>query len=514
MTPSLGPLLLVSIVSVPILAGQETVYPDPAPPKFEVAPSGAAEPEALPFDRLTFHAPPKPLAPNAVTADWPRLLGPTDDVTTPERPLLKTFPASGPAKVWEVVKGAGYTAPAIVGARLVIFHALEGQETVECLEAETGRRFWSQSYPISYEDRLGYANGPRGGPVIAEGRVITLGVTSVLSCLDLPTGQVLWRRDLAAEFRVPQEFFGHGATPLIHQGRLYVNVGGKGEKIDETENRRERLRKLATPGLCVACFDLATGGLLWGVDDEWGASYAAPMLTSLHGQPRLLVFAGGESNPATGGLLCLDPANGRVLERFPWRADMYTSVNATSPLVIPGRNRVFLTTAYPKGKPLGGVMLEFDAEGKAREVWRSSKLACHWMNPVLIDGHLYAIDGETEAAAQLVCVNAESGAEVWRNEITWEADMGGRSYRLSILRASLLRADGAVLCLGETGSLHWLDLSPTGVKETARAQLWLAPHTWSAPAVSRGLLYVAQHESGQDGGPQRFVCYDLRGTGP
>jgi hypothetical protein len=77
--------------------------------------------------------------------------------------------------------------------------------------------------------------------------------------------------------------------------------------------------------------------------------------------------------------------------------------------------------------------------------------------------------------------------------------------------ASLLDVDGSTLCLGETGSLHWLDLSPTGCKELTRAQLWIAPHTWSLPVVSRGLLYVCQHDRDQvDGTPQRFVCYDLR----
>ncbi len=497
-----------------VMAQAPAAFPDPAPPEVHPVASGGVVPEPQAFDRLTFHAAPKPLSPRAVTSDWPRLLGPADNATSPETSLLKTFPPDGPAKVWEVSKGEGYTSPAIVGDRLVIFHALDGQETLECLHPETGRRYWSHSYPISYEDRLGYANGPRGGPVVADNRVVTLGVTSVLSCTDLVSGQVVWRRDLAAEFQVPQEFFGHGSTPLIHDGRLYVNVGGKGEKIDGTEDRRERARKLATPGLCVGAFDLGTGKLIWGMKDEWGSSYAAPILTTLHGQQRLLVFAGGESDPATGGLLCLDPADGRVVDRFPWRADMYTSVNASTPVVVPGKNRVFVTTAYPKGAPIGGIMLEYDAAGKAHEVWQSNRLACHWMNPLLIDGHLYAIDGETEAASQLVCVNADNGKEVWRTEITWEASVGGRNYRLSILRASLLQVDGAVLCLGETGSLHWLDLTPAGAKETGRAQLWLAPHTWSTPAVSRGLLFVAQHEQGQDGTPQRYVCYDLRASSP
>lgn len=467
------------------------------------------EPQA--FDRLKFHSAPQPLSAKAETSDWPRMLGPTDDAKSPETHLIHDWGAAGPKKVWEVAKGDGYTSPSIVGDYCVIFHALDDKEIVECLHRETGRRYWAFDYPISYQDRLGYANGPRGSPVIADGCVVTLGVTSMLHCLDLKTGAVRWKHDLAAEYLVPQEFFGHGSTPLILGGKVYVNVGGKGEKIDGNESQQDRMKKLASPGVCVAAYDLASGKELWQVKDDWGASYANPVMATLHGAQRLLVFAGGESNPVTGGLLCIDPADGKVYERFFWRADMYTSVNASSPVVIPGRNRVFVTTAYPKGKPIGGAMIEFDEKWKACEIWRNNKIACHWMTPIYRDGYLYAIDGETERLSRLVCVDAETGEDVWHTEVTWQLPIQGQNYNFSILRASLLDVDGSTLCLGESGSLHWLELSPKGCKELVRSQLWIAPHTWSLPVVSHGLLYVAQHDRDQvDGTPQRFVCYDLR----
>jgi len=460
--------------------------------------------------RLSFHAAPAALSTEAVTADWPRMLGPLDNAASPETRLLKSWPAEGPKRVWEIAKGDGYTAPSIVGSDCVLFHAIDKQETIECVQAETGAAKWSVSYPIEYQDRLGYANGPRGSATLSAGRVLTLGVTSMLHCLDLASGKVLWKKDLRAEYQVPQEFFGHGSTPLVWQGLVIVNVGGKAEAIGEFEDKSERNRKLASAGVCVAAFDLKTGAEKWRYLDEWGSSYASPIVAKLHGKERLLVFAGGESDPAIGGLLCLDPKDGTRLDRVAWRADMYTSVNATTPVVIPDKNRVLVTTAYPKGIPIGALMLEFNEAGKSKELWRSEKLACHWMQPIYVAGHLYAIDGETERQAELVCVNTETGKEVWRKEHQWTVSSDGRDYKLGLMRASLLQVDGATLCLGETGSLHWLELSPQGMKEIARSQLWLAPHTWSLPVVSRGLLYVAQHEPGQDGKGPRFICYDLR----
>ncbi len=478
----------------------------------------AREPAA--FDRLTFHAEPVALAEGAVTSDWPRLLGPGDDAHSPERPLLKGFPEGGPSKVWEVAVGEGYAAPAIAEGRVVLFHALEGRETIECLHPETGRRFWSHDYEIQYRDRYGFANGPRGSPVIAGGVVVTLGVTSQLTALDLASGELLWQRDLRAECRVPQDFFGHGSTPLIHGGRVFVQVGGKLEVIDGSETRRERSAKLATAGVSVAAFDLKTGKPVWELKHAWGASYASPVMAELHGREKLLVFAGGESNPPTGGLLCIDPESGRLESEFAWRADDYISATASSPTVIPGRNRVFVSTCYPKGKPLGGVMLEYDDAFQPKEVWHSAKIGTHWMTAVHHEGHLYAVDGERENNSRLVCVDAETGGEAWAEELTWQdAELGtllGRSGPVTVgfFRGSLLRVDGAFLALGELGTLMWLDLSPQGCVIRQQVPLFHAVNTWSLPAVSRGLLYVCQHAEGivvSEASVPRVICYDLRG---
>ncbi len=470
------------------------------------------------FDRLTFHAEPKPLSKDSTTSDWPRVLGPTDDAISPETHLLKTWPAGEPKPVWEVAMGEGYNSPAISGDFCVIFHALDGKEVIECLQRETGKRFWSHDYPISYQDRYGFGNGPRGSPVIADGVVLTYGVTCELRALDLKTGKLLWKHDLRTEMHVPQDFFGAGGTPLILDGKVILNVGGKKAPIEDSEGLRDRKERLAEAGVSVAAFDLKSGEIVWKIEDAWGASYASPIPAKLHGQTKVLVYAGGESDPATGGLMCIDPASGKLHSKFAWRDDEYIQAIGTSPVVIPERNRAFITTAYPKGRPLGGAMVEYDAELQPKEVWTSKKLGVHWMNPVYHDGHLYAIDGETEPKSRLVCVNADTGAEVWEDRIEWEdaefSRQTGRANptRFSILRASLLKADGAFLCLGEIGSLHWLDLSPAGAKVIAQAQPFYALNTWSLPALSHGLLYVRQQQKDlmQKTG-ERIICLDLRG---
>jgi outer membrane protein assembly factor BamB len=442
----------------------------------------AAEP-----GNVTVHRAPGPVPAGAVTSDWPRFLGPTDDATSPETGLIDSFGPEGPPLVWEVEKGDSYTCPSIVGDRLVLFDNVADTDRVDCRDPETGTLLWSHAYPCRYRDRYGYGTGPRASPVIADGRVFTLSATSVLHALDLATGAVRWKRDLGADYAPGPFFFGHGPTPLVHQGKVIVPLGGEG-------------------GVAVAAFDAATGETVWETRHEWPASYASPVLGTFHGEPAVLVFAGGDSDPPTGGLLRIRPDDGQLVDAFPWRSTKYESVNASTPVRLPG-NRVLLSETYTEG----AVLLEYGADGKATPVWTAPELKLHWMTPVAWEGHLYAFTGRNEPDAGLDAWNLATGERAWREEWFWKRPVGDRTFGWSLFRGSLLRADGKWFALGEMGTLAILDLTPEGGKIRCQAELFAAAQTWTLPALRHGLLYVVQNQRDlATGAPPRLRCYDLR----
>lgn len=433
------------------------------------------------------HRAPKPLATDAVTHDWTSFLGPTHDAVSSETRLSRALP---PPLVWELPKGTGYASPAVAGDLLVFVHRQRDQEIVECLRAETGAAIWQFRYPTAFEDRYGYNNGPRSSPVIDGPRVFIVGAEGKLHCLDLASGRVVWKRDLRAEYKVPQDFFGTASTPLVEGRLLVVNVGAPG-------------------GPCVAAFDTATGREVWRAGKEWGPSYASPVPANLHGKRRVFVFAGGDSNPPTGGLLCIDPANGKVDFSFPWRSKSYESVNAACPVVF--GNHVLVSASYRAGAAL----IEVQPDFTHRLVWSTQQFALHFNTPIYRDGYLYGFDGRNEPDASLACVEASSGKIVWREAAEWTEKVESRgTVREQVLgtyRGSLLGADGQFLCLGEFGHLLWLELTPKGYKETSRAWLFAARESWARPVLSRGLLYVVQNTRDLVRGTQaRLVCYDLR----
>ena len=441
--------------------------------------------------KFKFHREAKPLSPQAVTSDWPRFNGPNDDAICRESLIELGWANGSPSLLWEAEKGDGYASPAIAEGKLVMFHRFRGDEVIEARDAGNGSLLWRHSYPVVYEDRYGYLNGPRASPVIAFGHVYLLGVTACLTCLDLTTGEVCWKRNLGEEFDIPQNFFGKGSNPLIVEKTLIINVGGS--------------QKRSVIGL-----DLKTGQTKWVTKDEWGASYSSPRKTVIHRREVCLVFAGGESRPSTGGLLVIDPQDGTKLSRFPWRSKSYESVNAVPPIPL-GKNRVYLSECYEKGS----VILQFDDQFNAHEIWQDSSLNIHWMTPVVSGSFLYGVSGRHQRGAQVYCLDFNEGVLKWHQPISWSQVVNERDLDLQLFRGSLLKIgveSNHFIGLSEFGSLVSLKLSPLGWELISKAQLFFAPGTWTLPAVSQGLLYVMQNEKDRmTGEGARLLCYDLRG---
>lgn len=430
---------------------------------------------------------PKPLPQGAVTHDWTSFLGPTHNARSTETRLSRTLPAP---LLWEFTRGTGYTSPAIAGSRLVFVHRLGDEEVVECLHPGTGAAQWQFRYPTTFQDRYGYNNGPRSSPVINEDRVYTMGAEGQLHCLGLESGQQVWTRDLRTEYQVSQDFFGTASTPLVEGRVLIVNVGAPG-------------------GPCVVGLDLATGREVWRAGTQWGPSYASPVPAVIHGERRVFVFAGGESQPPAGGLMSIDPATGNVDFEFPWRSRTFESVNASCPVVFD--NKVFISASYRAGSALLEILPDFTP----RTLWTTREFGLHFSTAIYQDGYLYGFEGRNEPDASLACLDVNTGAVAWREILEWTEtfQLRGttRQQLMGPYRGSLLAVDGQFLCLGEFGHLLWLDLSSTGYTEVSRSWLFASRETWALPVLSRGLLYVAQNlrDTLNDTTP-RLLCYDLR----
>jgi outer membrane protein assembly factor BamB len=425
-----------------------------------------------------------------VSEDWPAFLGPRRDGHTRETHLATRWPPEGPPLVWELAVGRGFSAPVVAEGRLVFSHRQGTEIHLDCLEPETGRRFWRWTVLTRYRDRYISNDGPRSTPAIAGRHVYVHGLEGELACLELATGRLVWRRNTCADFGIPLDFFGVVASPLVHGELLIQNLG--------------------SPGPCVAAFERSTGELRWGAGPEWGPSCASPVLARVGGRERLFVLAGGESRPPTGGLVVLDPASGRVEHEYPFRSRTYESVIGSSP--VAAGERVFVSAAYNTGS----ACLEATAEGGFRELWTDRHIGLQFSSAIHADGFLHLVDGVADRTGALVTLDPASGKVLARTELAWEEtlmrDGEGSTLAFTVGEGSLLHADGKLLCLGDNGHLLWLAAGPQGAEVLARAWLFRANESWTPPVVVRGLLYVRQTKAERFGdAPPRLLCYDLRG---
>ena len=426
------------------------------------------------------------LLPMVVFSDWPQFLGPGRDGKT----TMDNFPESVTdlEEFWKAPRGESYSAPSIADGKLIHHFRLKDMECIECRNAFSGELLWSDLYPASYRDRFNYLSGPRSSPAIKDGLVYTLGAQGIFSCHQLADGKLIWRRNLVADYSVSTEFFGFATSPLIEGDTVVLNLGMK---------------------KCIAAFDRFAGEERWVSGDQWGRSYASPIATTVRGKRVLLIFAGGESSPSVGGLLCLDPRSGKIHDRFSWRSPKHASVNASTPVV--SGNRVFISSSYD----VGGVMLEIQPDLTFREVYRTKAYSSHWATPILVGGYLYGFSNN-----KLVCMNWETGERIWRNVPkvgnaafqTLEGRQGGANkYRPppgldGFGIGNLIYVNDRFLCLGENGLLAWLKLSPEGCEILSWTRLFNADQTWTAPIVSKGRIYICQNlpEIGKSG--SRLIC--------
>lgn len=156
--------------------------------------------------------------------------------------------------------------PLVADGRVYQHARQEGHEVVWCLDLKTGDILWRKSYRVPYNmpgPGQRHGNGPNSNPALADGRLFTMSITGILSAWAMDSGSLLWRRDYADRFRRTYPEWGHSTSPLVDGDQVVVHFGG------------------APSGVLVA-LDAATGDEVW-TEGEDGACHASPILVEIEG---------------------------------------------------------------------------------------------------------------------------------------------------------------------------------------------------------------------------------------
>lgn len=422
----------------------------------------------------TVFAAPAPSAP-AGGQDWPQWRGAKRDGIWRETGIVEKFGGATIPLKWSVPVGAGYGSPTVAAGRVYLsdFTKETSSERVQCFDWRTGALLWSVSYPCSYSD-ITYEAGPRAAVTVHEGRAYALGATGHLHCLDAVTGEILWRRDLKADYRIRMPRWGIAAHPLVEGDLVITQIGGADEA-------------------CVVALDRRTGAERWkAFPDE--ASYAPPIAIEQAGR-RLVVMALGYR------LVAFEPADGTVR----WTHDQPKS---SWPIAIPAPSvhgdLMFFATAHA-----GSYLYRLAADRPAVEVvWERGRRprtddTLHPVipDPLVMNGLVIGVQTDGE----LRCLDLMTGKRQWE---TVEPMPKAWHATLHLIRAG--ESGDRAWLFTEQGNLILAQLTAAGYRELTRARL-LEPTleqgprgravTWAHPAFAYRHVFARSD--------RELVCADL-----
>ena len=175
-----------------------------------------------------------------------------------------------------------------------------------------------------------------------------------------------------------------------------------------------------------------------------------------------------------------DPANGRVLWRYPWIGDQ---PKVPQPVPI-GADKVLIASGYGIGCMLLDIKAGPDGELSASEAWKkhSLKLKPKFTNVVLHEGFVYGLDD----GRSLVCLDLARGERKWQ---------GGHYGHGQILLVGDL-----LLVQSEEGDVALVEATPKRYRELTRFKA-IEGKTWNNPALAGRYLLVRNAEEA--------ACYEL-----
>jgi outer membrane protein assembly factor BamB len=377
-------------------------------------------------------------APASATAEWPQWRGPNRDGIAAGVAAPSVWPKELKPG-WKVTVGIGHASP-VVSNGVVYQFARQGEEEVLlALDASTGKELWrAGAVPAPYEVNpaaSGHGKGPKSTPVVAGGRVYTLGIAGLLSAHDAKTGRLIWHKDFSKQFPTTSPLYGTAMSPVVVGDLLVAHVGGHDRGA-------------------LTAFDAATGAVKWSYDAD-GPAYSSPVVLTAGGERQLVTFTQKE-------LVAVSAATGQLLWKLPAKTSYDTNCN--TPVVY----KDTVVVSFEGG---GIVALRPAREGgrwAAKEVWRNEENELYMNTPVLAGSTLYGLSARKKG--QFFAVDAATGKTLWQGP--------GRMGE----NASIVNLGGTLLALTNDAVLYVLPASANSFAPSAQYTV-ATSQTWAHPVV-------------------------------
>ncbi|MEZ6089369.1 MAG: PQQ-binding-like beta-propeller repeat protein [Pirellulaceae bacterium] len=373
--------------------------------------------------------------------DWPQILGPSRNSVADKEPVPTFTPA--PRIAWRAECGSGYSGVAVVDGKVFLWHRVENQERLTCLNAADGKPVWKTDFPAAYAGGFNSDRGPRCVPVVDGEQVFVYGAAGGMHCVGTADGKALWSRDLREQYAAEDGYFGAGSTPIVVDDTVVVAVGG-----DE--------------GAGIVGLDRNNGKTRWQATDL-EADYASPIAW----KSRQVIV------PMRMQTVVLDVRDGSTTMTLPFGQRGLNVIGATPTLFD---EHLLMTASYRMGAKL------FDLrQSPPTVVWSGDDILSSQYNSVVaIGAYFYGIHGrEDQGVAELRCVESKTGKVMWSQDGYGVAHLIGLKDRLISQRID--------------GTIQLLSANPDQFESLGSFRLPSGTYR-ALPALSDGVLYCRQSD--------------------
>jgi outer membrane protein assembly factor BamB len=366
------------------------------------------------------------------------------------------LPEGGPKVLWTFPLGEGYGGAAVRDGEVYLLDCKDGkQDILRCIDLERGDELWSAAYDapgnVSHD-------GSRTVPTVDDKHVFTVGVMGDFKCFDRRTHEVVWSKNLVADFNLQEPMWGVVQLPLLRRDLVIVAP--------------------QAPDAFVAAYRQDTGALVWkssGTGLNFG--YSTPRVIRLCGEDQVVMSSACNKDRKTGAVTGLSVADGSLL----WAYDGWQcGAPIPYPTPLPG-DRLFLTGGY-KG---GSVLLQFRRENgvyTTNEVFSIDLSGSLISQPLFYKDFLYINSTNNQREDGLICLGLD-GAIKWKTHDIASAPSFGRG--------PLLLAEGLLYDLdSDKGILCLIEPTPDGYRELSRVHILDGKEIFAPMALSQGKLLI------------------------
>jgi outer membrane protein assembly factor BamB len=315
----------------------------------------------------------------------------------------------------------------------------------------------------------GLNNMASPSPVTDGQKVFCMFATGDLAAFDF-AGQDLWQRNLAKEFGGFANMWIYGSSPMLHAGKLYVQVLQRNPCPDDYTHARDDKPQRESSLLCL---DPQTGKTLWrhvrptDATGEAQEAYSTPIPYAAKSGTEILVVGASY-------LTAHSPETSAEL----WRCGGLNDRKETSWRLVPSPVAAdgMIIACGPRGDPV--LAIKPGGQGLVTGThiaWKFKEFPSDCVTPLVYQRRLFVLDGDQQ---MITCLDPQTGAQQWQGHLGVK----------EIFRASPTGADGKIYCVSERGTVVVLEAG-NEFKILSTIRMGEAP-VRSSIAVAHGALFI------------------------